>query len=161
MNFIIPCTHPNYKILLVTMPTPPILPIIKDFLDRGPYSALEITFATHNVHCYHQGNPFNQVQKHQSRILINRARPNGLAEMLVADNLVFSFSFQFKLPDTPAYHSGAMLHLPRPLDQGRLEIGAEKLHLSFRINAPNPDHRVHISQTYKGIQHLEKFCSQH
>ena len=134
-----------------------LLRTISHFLDQSPYTSLELTFAHHTI-CNHQNGRFlNRVHKQQSRLLINKPPQSHLAQMVVVDNLLFNFSFSFNRPTNQNQYHGPMLQLPRPLDQGHLEISAAQLVLSFRIDAPDPALTVHITQTYNGRYTLQKF----
>ncbi len=77
--------------------------------------------------------------------------------MSVLDNPVFSFSFQFSIPNNTVFHDGKMLSLPRPLDQGRYYLDEEKLVLSYFIDAPDPLLCVEVTHVYTGILRLEPF----
>ncbi len=81
--------------------------------------------------------------------------------MLVADNPVFNFSFDFVLPAEQEFYLGTMLQLPSPLDQGHLHMDADQLTLSYRINAKDPKLRFYVSQTFTHVHHVEKFPSGH
>lgn len=138
------------------MPTPSIVSTITDFLHQPSQDQLEITFAHLDIHNQQRGQWCNKVQRHQSRILLRKLPQNGLAEITVVDNLVFRFSFQFRIPDTQTCSNLEMLCLPRPLDQGRFSMDDEKLQLSFRIDAPDPALRVQVTQVYHRICHVER-----
>lgn len=128
---------------------------ITDFLHQSSPAPLQITFASLEI-CSHQNGALrHRVQRKHSRILLQQTPQKGQAEITVLDNLVFSFSFRFWLPNAPTYHEVDMRCLPRPLDQGRLYLDDEKLQLSFRIDAPDPSLRVQVTQVYRGILHLE------
>ncbi|SHG48602.1 hypothetical protein [Flagellimonas flava] len=127
-----------------------LLRTLNTFLAQSLYPGLELCFATHHTVSHANGQPLNQVFKGQSRIRLTAAPDHGLPTLQVQDNLVFDFAFQFQPPTTQEYHQGSMLHLPRPLAQGLFQIDADQLLLSFRIDAPNPAHRVQVVQTYYG-----------
>lgn len=136
-------------------PNPNLIQTITNFLLQSPRTQLQITFATLEI-CNHQnGQLLHKVQRQQSRIILQKILQKGLAEITVLDNLVFSFSFQFQIPSALTFHEVDMLSLPRPLDQGRLYMDEEKLQISFRIDAPDPSLRVHVTQVYHGILHQE------
>lgn len=137
-----------------TYPSP--LKTVKDFLHHPSQDPLQITFAYLDIHNQQQGQWCKKVQRPQSRILLRKLPQNGLAEITVVDNLVFRFSFQFRIPDTEACSNLEMLSLPRPLDQGRMYMDDEKLQLSFRIDAPDPSLRVQVTQVYQGILDLQR-----
>jgi len=132
------------------------LQTVKDFLHHPSQDQLEITFAHLEICNQQHGQWCKKVQRPQSRILLRKLPQNGLAEITVMDNLVFRFSFQFRIPDTEACSNLEILHLPRPLDQGRMYMDDEKLQLSFRIDAPDPSLRVQVTQVYQGILGLQK-----
>ena len=120
---------------------------------------MQITFASLEI-CNHQnGQLLHTLQRPQSRIILHKLPQKQLAELTVLDNLVFSFSFQFQIPNAQKLHDVAMLALPRPLDQGRLYLDEEKLQLSFRIDAPDPTLRVQVTHVYQRIRKLEHFCT--
>ena len=138
---------------------PSISSTITNFLHQSPHSPLQITFATLEI-CSHQNEQLlHTVQRQQSRIIIQKMSQKGLAEITVLDNLVFSFSFQFQIPNTPTRHEVEMLSLPRPLDQGRWCMDEEKLQLSFRIDAPDPILRVEVTHVYQGILGIDRHCA--
>ena len=136
-------------------PNPSPLQTVKDFLHHPSQDQLQITFAHLEICNQQQGQWYKKVQRHQSRILL-RKLPQGLAEITVVDNLVFRFSFQFRIPGTEACSNLEMLYLPRPLDQGRMYMDDEKLQLSFRIDTPDPSLRVQVTQVYQGILGLQR-----
>ncbi len=141
------------------MPPRPISSTFTNFLHQNSPTPLQITFATLNI-CNHQNRQLlHCVQRPQSRIILQKMPQKGLVEITVLDNLVFSFSFQFQIPNAQKFHDVEMLALPRPLDQGRLYIDEEKLQLSFRIDAPDPTLRVEVTHVYQGILKLEHFCT--
>ncbi|RDY59397.1 hypothetical protein [Flagellimonas nanhaiensis] len=134
-----------------------LLGTLTHFLNQSPYTSLELTFAHHTV-CHHQNGQFlNRLHKQQSRLLIHKLPNIALAQMVVVDNLLFNFSFSFHRPTNQEQYRGTMLQLPRPLDQGHMEITGTQLVLSFRIDAPDPALSVNITQTYFGSFSLEKF----
>lgn len=136
-------------------PNPSPIKTITNFLHQSPHTPLQITFATLEI-CNHQnGQLLHKVQRQQSRIILQKMPHKSLAEITVLDNLVFSFSFQFQMPSALTFHEVEMRSLPRPLDQGRLYMDEEKLQISFRIDAPDPSLRVHVTQVYQGILHQE------
>lgn len=141
------------------MPPIPILPTIQKFLHQSPYASLEITFAHHTVFSSRPQLHFAPVQRHNSRVVINKRPKNGLAQMVVIDHMVFNFSFGFVPPSREPFYLGSMLQLPRPLDQGHLHMDADQLTLQFRIDAPRPELQVHLSQTYAHILKLEHFAT--
>ncbi|SDQ06717.1 hypothetical protein SAMN05216294_0140 [Flagellimonas zhangzhouensis] len=77
--------------------------------------------------------------------------------MTVLDNPVFSFSFQFLVPNNTEFHSGKMRSLPRPLNNGRYYMDEEKLVLTYIIDAPDPLLRVEVTHVYTGILGVEQF----
>ena len=139
------------------MPTTPILQTIQDFVHHSPYSCMEITFADHLVLNSQNQLPFLPVLKQHSRVLLCTKSHKGLVQMLVADNPVFNFSFDFVLPAGQEFYMGAMLQLPSPLDQGHLHMDADQLTLCYRINARDPKLRVYVSQTFAQVSQVEKF----
>lgn len=138
------------------MPTPSIASTITDFLHHNSQDPLQITFAQLEICNQQHGRWCKKVQRHQSRILLRKLPQNGLAEITVVDNLVFRFSFQFRIPDTQTCSNLEMLCLPRPLDQGRMYMDDEKLQLSFRIDTPDPALRVQVTQVYHRICRVER-----
>ncbi len=141
------------------MPPRPISSTFTNFLHQSPHTQLQITFASLEI-CNHQnGQLLHRVQRPQSRIILHKLPQKQLAGLTVLDNLVFSFSFQFRIPGTGRPFDMEMLALPRPLDQGRLYLDEEKLQLSFRIDAPDPTLRVRVTQVYQGILKLERHCT--
>jgi hypothetical protein len=141
------------------MPTRSILSTFSNYLHQSSQAPLQITFASLNILNYNSRQYLNQVQKHKSRIIIQKLPQKNLAEMRVLDNLVFSFSFQFSIPNNTEFHDGNMLSLPRPLDLGRLYLDEEKLLLSFTIDAPDPLLSVEVTHVYTGIVGLEQLNS--
>ncbi|MCL6267649.1 hypothetical protein [Flagellimonas myxillae] len=139
------------------MQTTPILQTIRKFLNQSSYASLEVTFADHLVLPGQSHLPMRPVYKSNSRIVINKRPEKGLVQMVVVDNLVFNFSFDFVPPQHQEFYLAAMLRLPSPLDQGHLHMDADQLTLSFRIYAKDPKLRVYVSQTYTHIHKLEKF----
>lgn len=140
-------------------PNPSPIQTIKNLLHQSSQTPLQITFATLNIHNQQNGQLLHCVQRPQSRIILQKMPQKGLAELTVLDNLVFSFSFQFQIPNAQKSHDVEMLSLPRPLDQGRLYLNEEKLQLSFRIDAPDPTLRVEVTHVYQGILKLERHCT--
>jgi hypothetical protein len=140
-------------------PNPIPIKIITDFLHQSSPAPLEITFATLEIRNHQNRQFLNQVQKLQSRIILNKMPSNNLIEIRVLDNLVFSFSFQFQIPGAEEFQDIKMLSLPRPLDHGRLCVDHEKLLLSFRIDAPDPSLRVEVTHVYQVICNLEQLCT--
>lgn len=138
------------------MPTPSILSTITDFLHQNTQEPLQITFAHLEICNQQRGQWCKKVQRRQSRILLRKLPQNGLAEITVMDNLVFRFSFQFRISETEACSNLEMLSLPRPLDQGQMYMDDEKLQLSFRIDAPDPSLRVQVTQVYRRICRMER-----
>ncbi|WP_431125416.1 hypothetical protein [Flagellimonas flava] len=143
------------------MPTTPILQTIQNFVHHSPYNCMEINFADHLVLNSQNQLPFLPVLKQHSRIMLCKKSPKGLVQMLVADNPVFNFSFDFVLPAEQEFYLGTMLQLPSPLDQGHLHMDADQLTLSYRINAKDPKLRFYVSQTFTHVHHVEKFPSGH
>ncbi|MEQ5790365.1 hypothetical protein J4E06_04825 [Muricauda sp. NFXS6] len=141
------------------MPNLPISYTFTDFLHQSSHTPLCITFATLEITNHQNGQFLNQVERRQSRIVLQKIPQTGLAQMTVLDNLVFRFSFKFRLPLAAKCHNLEMRSLPRPLDRGRLCVDNEKLVLSFRINAPDPSLRVEVTQVYKDICKLEEFSA--
>lgn len=137
-------------------PNPSPLQTVKDFLHHNSQDPLQITFAHLEICNQQRGQWRKKVQRYQSRILLRKLPQNSLAEITVVDNLVFRFSFQFRIPETEACSNLEMLCLPRPLDQGRMYLDDEKLQLSFRIDAPDPSLRVQVTQVYQGILGLQR-----
>ena len=137
---------------------PSPIQIIKDFLHQSPHTQLHITFAGLQIHNHTNGQFLNRVQRHHSRIILQKMPQKGLAQMTVLDNLVFSFSFQFCMPSAQKSHTVDMLELPRPLHRGRLCVDEEKLLLSFCIDAPDPTLCVEVTHVYQGILALERSC---
>ncbi|SFB66528.1 hypothetical protein SAMN04487891_101110 [Flagellimonas taeanensis] len=134
---------------------PSISSTITNFLHQSSPAPLQVTFATLEICSYQNEQLLHRVQRQQSRILLQQTPQKGMGEITLLDNLVFSFSFRFRLPSAPTLHEVDMRSLPRPLDQGRLYLDDEKLQLSFRIDAPDPSLRVQVTQVYRGILHLE------
>ncbi len=138
------------------MPSHPISSTFTNFLHQTSPAPLQITFATLEIHHYQKGQFLNHVRRPQSRIILKKIPCSDLAELTVLDNLVFSFSFQFRMPQTKEFHTIEMLSLPRPLDHGKLLVDEDKLMLSFRIDAPDPSLRVEFMHTYQGICDLKE-----
>jgi len=138
------------------MPSHPISSTFTNFLYQTSPAPLQITFATLEIHNSQNGQFLNHVRRPQSRIILKKIPCSDLAELTVLDNLVFRFSFQFRLPQTKEFHTIEMLSLPRPLDHGKLLVDEEKLMLSFRIDAPDPSLRVEVMHTYQGICDLKE-----
>ena len=141
------------------MPTRPISYTFTDFLHQSSHTPLCITFATLEITNHQNGQFLNQVERRQSRIVLQKMPCGRMAKINVLDNLVFCFSFQFLMPNAGKFHDGKMLCLPRPLDYGRLYVDKEKMVLSFRIDAPDPLLRVEITHVYQSILSLEQFCT--
>jgi len=142
------------------MPSNPISSIFNNFLHQTSPAPLQITFATLEIHNSQNGHYLKQVQRPQSRLILKKMPCSDVAELTVLDNLVFSFSFQFRMLQTKESHTIEMLSLPRPLDHGKLFIDEEKLILSFRIDAPDPSLRVEVMHTYQGICDLKELSPQ-
>ncbi|AEM69948.1 hypothetical protein Murru_0901 [Allomuricauda ruestringensis DSM 13258] len=141
-------------------PTPSPIQTIKNFLHQNSHTQLHITFAALEITNHQNGQFLNRVQRQQSRIILQKLPQTGVAKINVLDNMVFRFSFQFRIPDAAAeFHNLKMLSLPRPLDHGKLYVDKEKLRLSFRIDAPDPLLRVEITHVYQSILSLEQFCT--
>lgn len=138
---------------------PSISSTITNYLHQSSPTPLQITFASLEICSHQNGQLLRKVQRQQSHIILQQTRQKGLAEITVLDNLVFSFSFRFRLPSAPTPHEVAMRSLPRPLDQGRLCMDDEKLRLSFRIDAPDPTLRVEVTHVYQGILGLDRHCA--
>ncbi len=136
-------------------PNPSPLQTVKDFLHLNTHGSQQITFAHLEIHNQQHGQWCKKVQRPQSRLIL-RTLPQGLAEITVMDNLVFRFSFQFRIPDTQTCSNLEMLCLPRPLGQGRMYMDDEKLQLNFRIDAPDPALRVQVTQVYHRICRMER-----
>ncbi|MBA4744881.1 MAG: hypothetical protein H2058_06465 [Muricauda sp.] len=141
------------------MPTLPISTTFTDYLHQNSHTPLQITFATLTIRNHQNGQFLNRVQRQQSSIILQKLPQTGLAEITVLDNLVFSFSFQFRIPRAKEFHNIEMLSMPRPLDCGRLFVDKEKLRLSFRIDAPDPSLRVEVTHTYQGVCGLKELCA--
>ncbi|MBW8242148.1 hypothetical protein K1F50_05010 [Muricauda oceani] len=141
------------------MPSHPISSTLTNHLHQTSPAPLQITFATLAIHNSQNGQFLNHVHRPHSRIVLKKMPCQSLAELTVPDNLVFSFSFQFRIPKTQKFHHVEMLSLPRPLDHGKLFIDEEKLVLSFRIDAPDPSLRVEVTHTYLGICDLKELCA--
>lgn len=134
-----------------------LLRTLTHFLTQSPYTALEITFGQHQIQNHQNGQLLHTLHKQQSRLVINKIPNPGLAQMVVVDNLLFNFSFLFPKPGNPLYYKGSMLQLPRPLDQGQLQITPNTLYLSFRIDAPDPTLSVQVAHYYQEPCALERF----
>nr|WP_288931475.1 hypothetical protein [uncultured Allomuricauda sp.] len=142
------------------MPNPSIASTFTNHLHQTSIASLQITFATLKIRNQQNGQFLNQMQRQQSRIILQKMPCHNVAEITVVDNMVFRFSFQFRIPNTAAeFHNLEMLSLPRPLDRGRLCVDKEKLWLSFRIDAPDPSLCVEVTHVYQGICKLEQFCT--
>ena len=141
------------------MPTLPILSTLTNYLHQSSPAPLQITFATLEIRNQQNGRLLNQVQRQRSRIILKKMPCNNVAEITVVDNMVFRFSFQFRMPSAAEFHDMEMLSLPRPLDQGSMSVDKEKLWLSFRIDAPDPSLRVEVTHVYQGICNLERLCT--
>nr|WP_299387524.1 hypothetical protein [Allomuricauda sp.] len=96
------------------MPTTSILQTIHDFVHLGPYTCMEIIFANHIVLNSQNKRPFGQLHKNNSRIIINKAPKKGLAQMVVADNPVFNFAFDFPIPPMRNFTRGPCCTCPDP-----------------------------------------------
>jgi|GEM_PF-1573481 len=129
---------------------------INNFLHQTSPAPLQMTFATLEIHNHQNGQFLNHVRRPQSRLILKKIPCSDVAELTVLDNLVFRFSFQFRMPQTKKFHTIEMLSLPRPLDHGKLLVDEEKLMLSFRIDAPDPSLRVEVTHTYQGICNLKE-----
>ncbi len=137
------------------MPPIPVLSTFTDFLHQSSHAPLHITFANLTI-CHHQnGRYLNQVQRQHGHIMLHKTLYQGIAELTVLDNLVFSFSFKFHMPNTEKIHDVEMLSLPRPLSHGKLYLDEEKLVLSFTIDAPDPSLCVAVTHVYQSICKLE------
>ena len=141
------------------MPNLPISYTFTDFLHQSSHTPLCITFATLEITNHQNGQFLNQVERRKSRIVLQKMPCGRMAKINVLDNMVFRFSFQFRLPLAAKCHNLEMRSLPRPLDRGRLSVDNEKLVLSFRIDAPDPLLRVEITHVYQSILSLEQFCT--
>lgn len=140
-------------------PNPNPVQTISDFLHQSSPTPLQITFATLEITNHQNGQFLNRVQREQSRIVLQKMPCGRMAKINVLDNMVFRFSFQFRLPLAAKCHNLEMRSLPRPLDRGRLSVDNEKLVLSFRIDAPDPSLCVEVTQVYKDICKLEEFSA--
>jgi len=138
------------------MPSLSISSTFTNLLHQSSPAPLQITFASLEICHYQNGQFLNHLHRPQSRIILQKMPCKDMAELRVLDNLVFSFSFQLRLPGAGECHDMKMLSPPRPLDRGRLYLDEEKLQLSFRIDAPDPSLRVEIAHLYQGICHLER-----
>ncbi|MDF0715243.1 hypothetical protein PY092_03690 [Muricauda sp. 334s03] len=138
------------------MPSLPISSTFTNFLHQSSPAPLQVTFATLEIRNHQNGQFLNHLQRRQSRIILQKTACKDVAELTVLDNLVFRFSFQFRLPGVEQCHNMEMLSLLRPLDHGRLYVDEEKLQLSFRIDAPDPSLRVEVTHQYQDICHLER-----
>ena len=141
------------------MLTRPISYTFTDFLHQSSHTPLCITFATLEITNHQNGQFLNQVERRQSRIVLQKMPCGRMAKINVLDNMVFRFSFQFHIPNAGKFQNGEMLALPRPLDRGRLSVDNEKLVLSFRIDAPDPSLRVEVTHVYQDICKLEVFSA--
>ncbi|WP_437396618.1 hypothetical protein [Flagellimonas lutimaris] len=141
------------------MPPRPISSTFTNFLHQSTPTQLQITFTTLEIRNHQNGRFLNQVQRQQSRIILQKMPCSDVVEITVADNLVFSFSFQFHIPSSEEIHDIKILSLPRPLSHGRLHVDEEKLWLSFRIDAPDPTLCVEVTHVYQGISKLERCCA--
>lgn len=140
-------------------PHPNPVQTIRDYLHQSSPTPLQITFATLKIRNHQNGQLLNQVQRPQSRVILQKTPCSDIAEITVVDNMVFRFSFQFRLPRAAESHDIEMRSLPRPLDCGRLCMDKEKMVLSFRIDAPDPSLRVEVVQIYRDICKLEAFSA--
>jgi len=141
------------------MPSPSISSTFINHLHQSSPAPLQITFTTLKIHNYQNGQFLNQVERQHSRIVLQKMSCGHMAKINVLDNMVFRFSFQFRLPLAAQCHNLEMFSLPRPLDRGRLCVDTEKLELSFRIDAPDPSLRVEVVQLYEDICKLEELCA--
>lgn len=139
------------------MSNPSISSIFTNYFHQCSPAPLQITFATLAIRNHQNGQFLNQVERRQSRIVLQKMSSGRLAKINVLDNMVFRFSFQFRLFGAGNFHDMEMLSLPRPLDSGMFGVDKEKLWLSFRIDAPDPSLRVQVVHTYQNICKLEAF----
>lgn len=142
------------------MPNPNPLQTITNHLHQSSPAPLQITFATLKIRNHQNRQFLNQVERRQSRIILQKMPFGHMAKINVPDNMVFRFSFQFRITYAATeFHNLEMRSLPRPLDRGRLRVDNEKLVLSFRIDAPDPSLRVEVVQVYQDICKLEEFSA--
>ncbi|MFN3137618.1 MAG: hypothetical protein ACE37L_08015 [Allomuricauda sp.] len=139
-------------------PNPNPLQAITDFLHHSTHTQLQITFARLDICNSQNGKLLQRLPSRQGRIGFQKLSPQ-LLQLDIMDSLVFRFSLQCHIYQTTNLNDMGPLSLPRPLDQGSLRVDEEKLVLSFRIDAPDPQLRIQVTHTYQGIYHLEKFCT--
>ncbi|WP_306012379.1 MULTISPECIES: hypothetical protein [unclassified Allomuricauda] len=142
----------------VDKPNPNPSQTITDFLHHSTHTQLQITFASLNICNSQHGKLLQRLPSRQGRIGFQKLSPQ-LLQLDIMDSLVFRFSVQCHIPQTTNLNDMGPLSLPRPLDQGSLYVDEEKLVLSFRIDAPDPQLRIQVTHTYQGIHRLEKFCT--
>ena len=139
-------------------PNPNPLQTLTHFLHQSTHNQLQITFASLNICNSQHGKLLHRLPSRQGRIGFQKLSPQ-LLQLDIMDSLVFRFSVQCHIPQTTNLNDMGPLSLPRPWDQGSMQVDEEKLVLSFRIDAPDPLLRIKVTHTYQGIYHLEKFCT--
>ncbi|WP_421806435.1 hypothetical protein [Flagellimonas sp.] len=139
-------------------PNANLIQTLTHFLHHSTHTQLQITFASLNICNSQQGKLLHHLPSRQGRIGFQKLSPQ-LLQLDIMDSLVFRFSLQCLITQTTNLNDMGPLSLPRPLDQGSLYVDEEKLVLSFRIDAPDPQLRIQVTHTYQGIYHLEKFCT--
>ncbi|GAB4508650.1 MAG: hypothetical protein Tsb004_07550 [Allomuricauda sp.] len=140
------------------MPTPTIASALTHFLHHSTHNQLQITFASLSICNSQQGKLLHRLPSRQGRIGFQKLSLQ-LLQLDIMDSLVFRFSVQCHISQTTDFRNMETLSLPRPLDQGSLQVDEEKLVLSFRIDAPDPLLRIQVTHTYQGIYRLEKYCT--
>jgi len=133
------------------MPKPNLLQTLADFQAQSYFSSLKITFGVHDIINYRDGHSLNQAE----RIIVVKTSKHHIAQIKVMDNLLFRFSFHISLPKILAGQTESMIQLPRPLEDGHLNIQNEKLELSFRIDAPKNEPQLTVEHCYTEVRSVK------
>jgi hypothetical protein len=139
-------------------PNTNLIQTLTHFLHHSTHKQLQITFASLNICNSQQGMLLHHLPSRQGRIGFQKLSPQ-LLQLDIMDSLVFRFSLQCHISQPTNLNDMGPLSLPRPLDQGSMQVDEEKLVLSFRIDAPDPQLRIQVTHTYQGIYRLEKLCT--
>ncbi|NDV15234.1 hypothetical protein GO009_04285 [Muricauda sp. TY007] len=133
-----------------------VLGEIRHFLNQTTVTTLELTFSSLEIHSVFNDRLLHELTKPNGKIRIYYQKQPESAQMEVLDNLVFQFSFGFILPNTATVYQSNMLHLPRPLMDGKLLLDAEQLLLEFMIHTPNKEHKILVKHRYTHIVEISK-----
>ncbi|MCL6275439.1 hypothetical protein M3P19_15600 [Muricauda sp. 2012CJ35-5] len=129
----------------------PILPTLCDFLRPNCTDVLQLTFACLDVELVDRPEPRSKVTRRNCHLYFYATKNQDRVKLRIVDNLAFPFTLQFEKPQHYGHYTSTTLILPKPLQDGTLEINADSLVLHFTITAPNSK-SLRVRHTYTQLK---------